>query len=173
MTEIEGKIPSISGLASNATLTAAENKIPNISSLVKKKTDYNTKLTEIEKKLTDHNHDKYITTPAFNELTAKNIAARLAQANLVTKTDFEAKLSNFNIKITANKSKDLLVENELKKLKTFDSSHFIGKRYFEEDPVQNYLVFPPMCRYFTIIAGAGNCSDIYYWKSKGLPDGRN
>ena len=37
MTEIEGKIPSISGLASNATLTAAENKIPNISSLVKKK----------------------------------------------------------------------------------------------------------------------------------------
>ena len=37
ITEIEGKIPSISGLAINAVLTAVENKIPNISSLAKKK----------------------------------------------------------------------------------------------------------------------------------------
>ena len=36
ITKIEGKIPSISGLATNAALTAVENKIPNISSLVKK-----------------------------------------------------------------------------------------------------------------------------------------
>ena len=35
ITEIEGKIPSISGLATNAALTAAENKIPDVSSLVK------------------------------------------------------------------------------------------------------------------------------------------
>ena len=34
ITEIEGKIPSISGLAINDVLTAVENKIPNISSLV-------------------------------------------------------------------------------------------------------------------------------------------
>ena len=46
--EIEGKIPSISGLTTNAALTVVENKIPNISSLVKK-TDYNTKITEIKK----------------------------------------------------------------------------------------------------------------------------
>ena len=37
ITEIEGKIPSISGLATNAALTTVEYKIPNISSLVKKK----------------------------------------------------------------------------------------------------------------------------------------
>ena len=30
----------------------------------KKQTD--TKITETEKKLTDHNYDKYITTPGFN-----------------------------------------------------------------------------------------------------------
>ena len=42
-------------------LTALENKIPNVSSLVKKN-DYNTKINEIEKKITDHNHDKYVTT---------------------------------------------------------------------------------------------------------------
>ena len=34
--EIENKIPSISGLATNAALTWIENKTPNISSLVKK-----------------------------------------------------------------------------------------------------------------------------------------
>ena len=46
---------------------------------------------------------------------------RIAQANLITKTDFDAKLSNLNRKITQNKSKHLLVENELNKSKTFDS----------------------------------------------------
>ena len=37
---------------------------------------------------------------------------------------FNAKLSSLNRKITANKSKNLFVENELKKPKTFDSSFF-------------------------------------------------
>ena len=55
------------------------------------------------------------------------------QANLITKTDFDAKFSSLNKKIIANKSKHLLVENELKKLKTFDSSYFIGKIHFEEN----------------------------------------
>ena len=36
ITEIENKMPSISGLATNAALTTAGNKILNISSLVKK-----------------------------------------------------------------------------------------------------------------------------------------
>ena len=34
--------------------------------------------------------------------------ARLAQANLITKKDFDTKLSSLNRKITANKSKYLL-----------------------------------------------------------------
>ena len=41
-----------------------------IQSKKKKKTDYDTKIREIEKKVTDHDHDKYITTPEFNKLTA-------------------------------------------------------------------------------------------------------
>ena len=72
ITETESKILRISGLATNAAITAVENKIPNISSLVKK-TDCNTKFIEIEKKLTDHNHDKYITTPEFNIFSCKQI----------------------------------------------------------------------------------------------------
>ena len=67
----------------------------------------------------------------------------IAQANLITKTDSDAKLSNIKRKITQNKTKHLLVENGLNKLKTFDSSHFIGKSHFDEDSTQNYLVFQP------------------------------
>ena len=137
-----------------------ENIIPNFSSLVKK-TDYDTKISELEEKFTDHNHDKYITTPEFNTLAASVFNARLAQANLITKTDFDAKLSNLNRKITQNKTKHLLVENELNKLKTFDSGYFIGKSHFEEDGTQNYLVFQPMYIYFKMISGVGNGSYIY------------
>ena len=46
-------------------------------------------------------------------------------------TDFDTKLSRLNKKITANKSKHLLFENKLKKIKTFDSSYFIGKVIFK------------------------------------------
>ena len=140
LTELENKIPDVSSLATKAALTAVENKIPSVSSLVKK-THYNTKITEIEKELTDHNHDKYITTPEFNTLAADVFNARLAQANLITKTDFDAKLSRINRETTENETENLLVKNKLNKLITFDLSYFIGKSYFEEDGTQNYLVF--------------------------------
>ena len=53
-----------------------------------KKTDYNTKISEIENKITtDHGHDKYITTQKFIKLTAENFIARLAQTYLVTQSD--------------------------------------------------------------------------------------
>ena len=74
-------MPSISGLATNSALTAVENKIPDVSSLVKK-TDDNAKISDIEKKIIDHNHDKYITTPEFNTL-----AANLFNARLVAQTE--------------------------------------------------------------------------------------
>ena len=86
-------MPSINNLASTTALTAVENKIPDVSNLVKK-AEYNTKLNKIEKKITDNSHDKYITTPEFNKLTAERFAARLAQSNLVTKTNFDDKLKN-------------------------------------------------------------------------------
>ena len=103
-----------------------------IQSKKKKQTNYNTKINEIEKKISDHDHEKYITTPEFNKLTAENFAARLAQANLgsksdianfVKRTEFDDKLKNGNKKVTSNKIKHLLAETELKKL--FDSSLFI------------------------------------------------
>ena len=81
--------------------------MPSVSRLAKKK--HNTKITDIEKKLTDHNHDKY--TPEFNTLAANVFNARLAQTNLITKTDFDAKLSSLDSKIVANKLKNESTEN--------------------------------------------------------------
>ena len=54
----------------------------------------------------------------------------------------------------------------MKRLKTFDSSYFIGKSDFEEDGTQNYLVFQPINKYFKVIANTGYVSS---WKSKRLP----
>ena len=126
-TEIEGKIPDVINLATRTALTTVENKTPDVSSLV---VDYEIKVTEIEKELTGHNHDKYITTPGFNTLAAGIFNARLAQANLVSKADFDNKVSSLDSKTATNKTKNESIENKLKNLKTFDSSYFIGKRQF-------------------------------------------
>ena len=87
---------------------------------------------------------------------------------MITKTDFDAKLSSFNKKIIQNKTKHLLIESELNKLKTFDSSYFIGKSPFEEDGTQNYLVFQPIYRYFKVFSITQYLEYVSKWKSKGL-----
>ena len=62
----------------------------------------------------------------FNKSTEKHFVAKLAQANLASKSDianfvknadFDGKLKNLNKKVTSNKSKHLPVENEFKKYK--------------------------------------------------------
>ena len=53
----------------------------------------------------------------------------------------------------------------LNKLKTFDSSYFIGKSDFQEDGTQNYLVFQPMGKYFKLMT---NTLYILSLQSKGL-----
>ena len=101
----------------------------------------------------------------LKSLAADVFNARLEQANLITKTDFDAKLLSLNRKITTNKTKSLLVENELNKLKTFDSGYLISKSHFEEDGTQNCLVFQPLNKYFKVIANADYVSS---WKSMRL-----
>ena len=121
ITKVEGKIPSITVLATSSALTAVENKIPDVSSLV-------------------------------------------------TMTDFDVKLKAISDKVTKNKSRHLLVENELNKLKTFDAAYFRGKNYFEDRGTLIYLVFQPIDKYFKRIIGVGNGAYICFWKSRGLSD---
>ena len=84
----------------------------------------------------------------------------------MTKTYFDAKLSSLDKRVTTNKTKHLLVENELKKLKAFDLSYFIDKNHFEKDGTQNYLVFQPLNKFFK----RTNTKYISSWQSKGLSD---
>ena len=77
-----------------------------------KKTDYDTKVTEIENKLNNHNHDKYITTTEFNTLTIDIFNARLSQADLVTKASFDNTVSSLNSKIVEYKKKMRLVKTK-------------------------------------------------------------
>ena len=78
-----------------------------------KKPDYNTKISETEKKITNHDHHKYIAILECNNFS-EDFAARLAQASLaskndiaglVEKTDFDNKLFSFNKQINSNKTK--------------------------------------------------------------------
>ena len=77
----------------NTKNSEVENKILNTSSLMTT-TVLNTKISEVENKITGY--AKYITTQEFNKLTAENFAARLKQADLVNKTDFDNKLTSFH-----------------------------------------------------------------------------
>ena len=124
LTTVENKIPSISNLAAKTALTTVANKISSISGLIKKR-DYNTKITDIENKLNNQNHDKYVATSEFNTLAANVFNARLAQANLITKTDFDANRKiSLNRKTTANKARHFLNDNDL--------SYYHAKQYFDE-----------------------------------------
>ena len=136
ITEVEGKIPSTSGLATKSALTAVENKINDVSGLATASA-----LTAVENKIPD-------------------------VTNLVTKTDFHVKLKDISDRVTKNKSKDLLLDNELKKIKTFNADYFEGRNYFEgRDGTQNMLVFQVKSEYF-VRASLGN-TERPAWKSKG------
>ena len=84
--EVKNKI-YITNLITTATFTAVENKIPSVGNLVKK-IYYNTKIGEIENKVTtDHDHDKCITIQEFSNLKSKPFTARLAQVKLASESD--------------------------------------------------------------------------------------
>ena len=62
----------------------------------------------------------------------------------------------------------MVIENKLKKLKTFDSGYLRGKSHFEDDGTQYWLVFQSIYTYFK--TASDNPSIILSWKSKGLSD---
>ena len=58
------------------------------------------KLLTLKKTFTDHNHDKYITTPEFDRFLTEVFDEILKQGNLVTKTDLDDKLKTQIKKMT-------------------------------------------------------------------------
>ena len=161
ISEIERKISSISGLATNSALTAVENyMILKLS----RKTNYDTKISDIE--------SKYITTADYNKFTKDIVASSIKSKNLVDKSAIAGFISNAKLdkKVAALASKAELKaeQDKMIKLQAFDSSYFRGKSYFvDNDGTQNYLVFQSMYKYFKKIS---NTNYISEWKSKGLPE---
>ena len=99
-------------------------------------------------------------------------ARLVAQTDFIRKPDFDFKLKGISDRVTKNKTKYLLLENELKKIQKFEAAYFRGKSHFEENGTQNYLVFQPVYRYFRRIIGFGSGNYIYFWKSIALSDER-
>ena len=92
---------------------------------------------------------------------------RLAQANLITKTNFGAKLLSLNRKITQNKSKLLLVENELNKLKLLILVILLKKVVLEKS---FWLKFTGSCLKQTKISyNHGKLVNIYTVYELGAP----
>ena len=92
-----------------------DKKIPDVTSFVKK-TDFDSKINEVEGKI-----------PNISGLATNSSLAAVENkipdiTSLITKTDFDAKLKSISDRVTNNKSNDLLLDNELKKLKTLVGS---------------------------------------------------
>ena len=104
--------------------TDKQNLHKNIGDIDKKiqiqvtTTILNTKISKVDEKVPYNS--QYITTQEFNMLTAEKFAARLKQADLVNKTDFDNKLTSFNRRITSNKTKYLEVPKKINSVKTED-----------------------------------------------------
>ena len=108
-------------------LHSLQLKIKYLIFAVQLKTNCDAKISELEK---DHNLDhKLLIIIMTNMLLLQTLILQLLvfliqdqHKDLIIKTVFDNKLSSINRKITANKAKYLLAENELKKLKTFYQS---------------------------------------------------
>ena len=93
------KVVFVTTTVLNTEISEIENKTPDTSNLVTT-TVLNTKFSEVENAISDNS--KYITTQEFNKLTAEYFAARLKQAELGNKTEFDDKVATFNRQITSN-----------------------------------------------------------------------
>ena len=131
---VEKKIPNISGLATKSSVTIlvrdlddrtdkVKKKIPDISGLASK-----TEFTAVENKIPDISG-----LATASELTAVENKI-LDITSLITKTDFDTKLKSVKNRVN-NKSKDILLDNEIKKLKTLIGSS--AKIKFDEVQKEN------------------------------------
>ena len=65
-------------------------------------------------------------------------------------------------------AKIIEIEKNIKKLQTFDLGYYRGKSHFEEDGIQNYLIFQPLFKYFKVNSIINVIDYVLSWQSKGL-----
>ena len=147
--KVKKKIPDISGLASKTELIAVENKILDVSGLATTSALY-----AIENKIPD------ITS-------------------LITKRDFDSKLKSVSDRVTNNKSKEILLDNELKNLKTrVDSSEKIKLNDIQKEIsfVRGFNSYTQNSNLVYECKGSSikpSFSGILEWKPKDIYDNSN
>ena len=84
-------------------------------------------------------------------MKSKNLVDKSAIAGFINNAELNKKVATLATKAELEAKQD-----KISKLEAFDLSDFLGKSHFEEDGVQNYLLFQPMYKYFRKIIGVGN-----------------
>ena len=127
----------------NTKINEVKNKIPIITILATTTTT-TTAVIAVANKIPDHN--KYIITPEFNKLTAENVTTRLAQANLASKNDIVNFVKKIDFddtsNVSSNKTKHVLVENELNKLSKKVKA--ISTKGLTKDLMNGYKILNPI-----------------------------
>ena len=155
LTTVKNKIPHVSELATKVVLTAAENKIPDVNNFATKtalnnlsytvpdittlikKSDYDTKIADIEK--------KYVNNSGFTP--------KLREANVITKRNFDAKIIELEISntdyVSSWKSKGLSTET-IKPPATSDNSLTPALSYYNNRVTVKFIgscLKQPILRY--------------------------
>ena len=114
---------------------ATKTDLKNVTHVDTSRFALKTNLANLKTKVYKLDIDKLAPVPvdlSKQSIVVKNDVIKKT-ANLLTKTNFDNKVSSLDNKIAANKTKNESVENEINKLKTLDLSYFTGKSNFEED----------------------------------------
>ena len=105
----------------------------NVSGLVKKETDYDVKISEIEK--------KYFITSDYNKFTNEILDKEIKQKELVNKPNISNSDLNTKLGILETKVEFKAVQDKILKLQAFDSTYFRSKNCFVDDGFQKMFVY--------------------------------
>ena len=132
ISDIKGKIPSITGLAATTTLTVLKNTIPIADDMSHKAKSNNL----------------YINLTDYNTFTRDKFDAKINKDKLINESSLNKEIkiiaTKDNLKILAKKAELKAEKDKTRKLQTSNTSLFIGQSYFDNYETQNYFVFQPL-----------------------------
>ena len=129
----ESKITSITALATTAAVNAVKNEIPNVSDAKKKKTEYDGKISDIEKNVC-------LTSCHHNKFTSKIFDAKIKENKLVKKSVISG-LIDKKIETLATKAELEAEKYKVLKLQTTKLSYLLGKIFIWDDSLQIMFVY--------------------------------
>ena len=94
-----------------------------------------------------------------------NTHEKIKEKGLVDKSNISGFIKDLDldkkIATLATKAELKSEQDKIAKLEAFVSSYFHGKSHFEDDGIQNYLIFQPVYKYFRTVA---NTNNVTTWK---------